>query len=69
MKVVKPSMLSWRKHFFEAAEILSNIWSETVIDGHPVDSQALPLDQAFILPTTDAKWVLNTCTKQGTYCK
>ena len=55
MKVVKPSMLSWRKHFFEAAEILSNIWSEAVIDGHPVDSKALPLDQAFILPTTDAK--------------
>ena len=42
---------------FKAAEILSNIWSETIIDGHPDDSQALPLDQAFILPTTDAKWV------------
>ena len=27
------------------------------MDGHPDDSQALPLDQAFILPTTDAKWV------------
>ena len=43
--------------FFKAAEILSNIWLETVIDGRPVDSQALPLDQAFIPPTTDAKWV------------
>ena len=46
-----------KKIFFKAAEILSNIWLETVIDGHPVDSQALPLDQAFIPPTTDAKWV------------
>ena len=36
---------------------MSNIWSETIIDGHPVDSQALPVDQAFIPPTTDAKWV------------
>ena len=36
---------------------MSNIWSENVIDGHPVDSQALPLDQAFIPPTTDAKWI------------
>ena len=46
-----------KKIFFKAAEILSNIWSETVIDGHPVDRQALPLDQAFIPPKTDAKWV------------
>ena len=46
-----------KKKNFKAAEILSNIWSETIIDGHPDDSQALPLDQAFILPTTDAKWV------------
>ena len=45
------------KKFFKAAEILSNIWSETVINGHLVDSQALPLAQAFIPPTTNAKWV------------
>ena len=36
---------------------MSNIWSETVIGGHPIDSQAFPLDQLFILPITDAKWV------------
>ena len=36
---------------------MSNIWSETVIDGHHVDSQALPLDQVFIPSTTDTKWV------------
>ena len=46
-----------KKKFFKAAEILSNIWSETVIDGHPVDSQAIPLDQTFIPPATDAKWI------------
>ena len=31
-------------------KILSNIWSETVIDGHPVDSQALPLDRFVPFP-------------------
>ena len=36
---------------------MSNIWSETVIDGHPIDGQALPLNQAFIPVTTDAKWI------------
>ena len=46
-----------KKIFFKAAEFFSIIWSETVIDGHPVDSQAHPLDQAFIPPTTDTNWV------------
>ena len=58
-----------QKKFLKTAEILYNVWTETVIDGHPVDSQALPLNQAFIPPTTDAKWVAEHCTKQGTHCK
>ena len=33
-----------KKNFFKAAEVLSEIWSKTVIDGCPVDSQAVPLD-------------------------
>lgn len=41
----------------EASEVLSEIWSKTVIDRHPVDSEAVPLGQEFILPTPDAKWV------------
>ena len=36
---------------------MSIIWSETVIDGHPIDGQALSLNQAFIPVTTDAKWI------------
>ena len=46
-----------KKNFFKAAEVLSEIWSKTVIDGRPVDSQAVPLDQSFVPPTPDANWV------------
>ena len=46
-----------KKVFLKAAEFLSIIWSEAVIDGRPFDSQANPLDQAFIPPTTDTNWV------------
>ena len=40
-----------KQNFFKDAEVLSRIWSNTVIDGHPVDSQALP--------GLDAQWVAN----------
>ena len=46
-----------KQNFFKAAEVLSDIWSRTVIDGHPVDSQALPQGQEFAQPTPDAKRV------------
>lgn len=35
----------------KAAEVLSDIWSRTVLDGHSVDSQALPQGQVFVQPT------------------
>ena len=44
-----------KRKFFKAAEVLYGIWSGTVIDGHPVDSQALPQGQEFVPPTPDAK--------------
>ena len=37
-----------KENFFKAAEVLSEIWSDTVIDGHVVDSRAVPLDQEFV---------------------
>ena len=46
-----------KRNFVKAAEVLSDIWSTTVIDGHPVDSQAFPEGQEFLPPTPDAKWV------------
>ena len=42
----------------KAAEVLSDIWSRTVIDGHPVDSQALPQDQEFVPPTEKVREAL-----------
>ena len=44
-----------KRKFFKAVEVLYGIWSGTVIDGHPVDSQALPQGQEFVPPTPDAK--------------
>ena len=35
--------LEKKKNFFKAAEVLSDIWSNNVIDGHPVDSKLFPL--------------------------
>ena len=43
--------------FFKAAEVLSDIWSNTVIDGHPVDSRAFPLNQEIVPPEPSAAWV------------
>ena len=46
-----------KQNFFKAVKVLSDIWSRTVIDGHLVDSQALPQGQEFLPSTLDAKWV------------
>ena len=45
------------QNLFKATEILSDIWSRTVSDGHSVDSQALPQGQEFVPATPDIKWV------------
>ena len=46
-----------KKNFFQAAEILSEIWSKTVIDEHPVDCIAIPLGQEHVPSTPDLTWV------------
>ena len=49
---------NWRrKIFFKAAEILSEVWSSTVIDGHPVDCAAVEIGNSFEAPTPDPEWV------------
>ena len=48
-----------KQNFFKAAEVLSRTWSNTVIDAHPVDSQALPQGQEYVPSTPDAQWVAN----------
>ena len=48
-----------KQNFFKAAEVLSRIWTNTVIDGHPVDSQALPQGKEYVPSTPDAQWVAN----------
>ena len=46
-----------KRNFYKATEILLEVWSNAVIGGHPVDCSAVPLDQKFIPPTPDPKWV------------
>ena len=40
-----------------AAEILSDIWSKTVIDGKPVVCEAVPLGKSYVPPDPDQEWV------------
>ena len=46
-----------RKNFFQAAEILSEILSKTVIDEHPVECITIPLGQEHVPSTPDPTWV------------
>ena len=46
-----------KKNFFKAAEILSEVWSSTVIDGHSVDCIAVPVGQEYIPTSPDPAWV------------
>ena len=46
-----------KENFFKASEILAEIWSNTVIDGHAIDCQAVRLDQEFIPAEESALWI------------
>ena len=46
-----------KKNFFKAAETLSEIWSNTIIDGYPVECKAVPLNKEFVPPQPSAMWV------------
>ena len=47
-------------NFFNAAGVLSDTWSNTVIDGYPVDSRAVPLNQEFVPPEPSAACQTNS---------
>ena len=49
--------LDLEKNFQKAAEILANVWSNTVIDGHKVNAQAMPIGMAHKLDEVDVEWV------------
>ena len=46
-----------KKNFFAAAEVLSNVWSNIVIDGHDVDATAVPLACDFEPPVPSPEWI------------
>lgn len=46
-----------KRNFLKAAETLSDVWSNTVIDGHRVDCRAVPLKQEFVPPEPTPLWV------------
>ena len=45
------------ENIFKASEILAEIWSNTVIDGHGVDCRAVRLDKEFIPAEESALWI------------
>ena len=45
-----------KRNFFKAAEVLAEIWSNTVIDGHKVEAKALPVGLEYELEAVDAEW-------------
>ena len=46
-----------KKNFFHAYEILSRIWSKTVIDGILVECEAVPLGNEHVPEDPDPEWV------------
>ena len=53
-------------NFYKAAEVLSEVWSQTVVDGYPVECNAVPIGKEYIPPNPDPVWV-NHCL-QSHYC-
>ena len=45
------------KNFFAAAEVLSNVWSKTVIDKHPVNCKAVKKGSQFVPDEPSPSWV------------
>ena len=48
-----------KQNFQRASELLGEIWSKTVIDGHAVDARAVPLGQQIVAETPDPVWASN----------
>ena len=45
-----------KRNFFKAAEVLAEIRSNTVIDGHKVEVKAFPVGLEYDLGAVDAEW-------------
>ena len=56
-----------KMNFYKAAEVLSDVWSETVIDGCPVECNAVLIGKEYIPPNPDPVWVSNH-SLQSRYC-
>ena len=55
-----------KRNFFKAAEVLAEIWLNTVIDGHKVETKALPVGLEYELEAVDAEWA-RTHVQQSRY--
>ena len=55
------------KNFQKAAEVLSEVWEKTLIDGYSMNCRAAPVDNLCISRTCDAVWVAKHC-QQSRYC-
>ena len=56
-----------KMNLYKAAEVLSEVWSQTVIDGYPVESNAVPIGKEYIPPNQDPVCVSNH-SLQYCYC-
>ena len=54
-------------NFQKAAEIVSEVWEKTVIDGYPVDCRAVPVGNSHEPTEPDPVWVAKHC-QQSRYC-
>ena len=58
-----------KRNFFHAAEILSDIWSKTVIDGKPVVCEAVPLRKVMSHQIQTKNGFQGMCNKLATHFK
>ena len=52
------------RNFFKAAEVLAEVWLNTVIDGHKIEAKALPVELEYEL--IDAKGQEDMCNSHST---
>ena len=51
------------KNFQKAAEVLSESWEKTVVDGHSVNCRATPVGSLYKPRTLEPVWVVKHCQK------
>ena len=55
------------KNFLAAAEALSEVWSNTVIDSHKVECETVPIGKEFVPDDPNPSWIANH-VQQARYC-